>query len=190
MPQKPPLLLLGVWSTHITLKSIKGCIVGTCHVLLRSEVPSSFSQQVQSKASSPRGVPGGPVVKNPPAKAEDTGSTPGPGRSHRPRSTKPARHNYCACALEPRSHHDWSWRALEPAPRKERRHCGERTEPHSQAQPPPAATRESTHAATETSTTKNQFSSVAQSRPTLCDLMDYSLPGSSVHGISQARILE
>ena len=26
--------------------------------------------------------------------------------------------------------------------------------------------------------------------PTLCDPMDYSLPGSSVHGISQARILE
>ena len=32
--------------------------------------------------------------------------------------------------------------------------------------------------------------SVAQSCLTLCDPMDYSLPGSSVHGISQARILE
>ena len=31
---------------------------------------------------------------------------------------------------------------------------------------------------------------VAQSRPTLCNPMDYSLPGSSVHGILQARILE
>ena len=31
---------------------------------------------------------------------------------------------------------------------------------------------------------------VAQSRPTLCDTMDYSLPGSSVHGILQAKILE
>ena len=30
----------------------------------------------------------------------------------------------------------------------------------------------------------------AQSYPTLCDPMDYSPPGSSVHGISQARILE
>ena len=30
----------------------------------------------------------------------------------------------------------------------------------------------------------------AQSCPTLCDSMDYSLLGSSVHGISQARILE
>ena len=32
--------------------------------------------------------------------------------------------------------------------------------------------------------------SVAKSRPTLCDLMDCSPPGSSVHRISQARILE
>ena len=32
--------------------------------------------------------------------------------------------------------------------------------------------------------------SVAQSCPTLCDLMDCSPPGSSVHGILQARILE
>ena len=31
---------------------------------------------------------------------------------------------------------------------------------------------------------------VAQSCPTLCDPMDYSLPGSSVHGIFQARVLE
>ena len=29
-----------------------------------------------------------------------------------------------------------------------------------------------------------------QSCPTLCDPMNYSLPGSSVHGILQARILE
>ena len=31
---------------------------------------------------------------------------------------------------------------------------------------------------------------VIQSRPTLCDPMDCSLPGSSVHGILQARRLE
>ena len=30
----------------------------------------------------------------------------------------------------------------------------------------------------------------AQSCPTLCHPMDYSLPGSSVHGILQARVLE
>ena len=33
-------------------------------------------------------------------------------------------------------------------------------------------------------------SEVAQSCLTLCDPMDFSLPGSSVHGILQARILE
>ena len=31
---------------------------------------------------------------------------------------------------------------------------------------------------------------VVQSFPTLCDPLDCSLPGSSVHGILQARILE
>ena len=33
-------------------------------------------------------------------------------------------------------------------------------------------------------------SEVAQSCPTLCDPMDCSLPGSSVHGVLQARVLE
>ena len=33
-------------------------------------------------------------------------------------------------------------------------------------------------------------SEVAQSCPTLCDPMDYSPPGYSVHGVFQARILE
>ena len=33
-------------------------------------------------------------------------------------------------------------------------------------------------------------SEVAQSRPTLCDPMDCSLPGSSIHGIFPTRVLE
>ena len=33
-----------------------------------------------------RDFPGGAVLKNPPANAGDTGSSPGPGRSHMPRS--------------------------------------------------------------------------------------------------------
>ena len=33
-----------------------------------------------------QGFPGGAVVKNPPTNAGDTGSSPGPGRSHMPRS--------------------------------------------------------------------------------------------------------
>ena len=38
-------------------------------------------------------------------------------------------------------------------------------------------------------TTKSE-SEVPQLYPTLCNPMDYSLPGSSVHGIFQAKILE
>ena len=33
-------------------------------------------------------------------------------------------------------------------------------------------------------------SEVAQSFPTLCDPMNWGLPGSSIHGIFQARVLE
>ena len=33
-----------------------------------------------------QGFPGGTVVKNPPANTGDTGSSPGPGRSHMPQS--------------------------------------------------------------------------------------------------------
>ena len=36
--------------------------------------------------TTPGGFPGGTVVKNPPANAGDTGSSPGPGRSHMLRS--------------------------------------------------------------------------------------------------------
>ena len=40
----------------------------------------------KTKVCQLRGFPGGAVVKNPPANAGDTGSSPGPGRSHVPRS--------------------------------------------------------------------------------------------------------
>ena len=43
---------------------------------------------------------------------------------------------------------------------------------------------------TSTIVSSVQLSSVAQSCPTLCDRMDCSPPGSSVHGIFQARVLE
>ena len=36
----------------------------------------------------------------------------------------------------------------------------------------------------------NSESEVAQSCPTLSDPMDHSLPGSSIHGIFQVRVLE
>ena len=42
----------------------------------------------------------------------------------------------------------------------------------------------------KTPSVKGQRSEVAQSCPTLCDPMDCSLPGSSIRGILQARVLE
>ena len=50
------------------------------------------------------GFPGGAVVKNPPANAGDTGSSPGPGRSHMPRSNyarAPQLLSLCSRACEP-----------------------------------------------------------------------------------------
>ena len=46
------------------------------------------------------------------------------------------------------------------------------------------------HWQTDSLQLSQQGSEVAQSCPTLCDPMDCSLPGSSVHGIFQARVLE
>ena len=37
---------------------------------------------------------------------------------------------------------------------------------------------------------KSEVSEVVQSHPTLCEPVDCSLTGSSVHGILQARVLE
>ena len=41
---------------------------------------------IKNKTKQNRDFPGGAVVKNPPANAGDTGSSPDPGRSHMPRS--------------------------------------------------------------------------------------------------------
>ena len=56
----------------------KGCLINPWTSLL--------SQTPVKNRKSARGFPGGAVVKNPPANAGDTGSSPGPGRSHMPRS--------------------------------------------------------------------------------------------------------
>ena len=58
--------------------------------------------------------PGGAVVKNLPANAGDTGSSPGPGRSHMPRSDL----SLCATTTEPSR--------LEPELHNERSHGNEK----------------------------------------------------------------
>ena len=41
-------------------------------------------REISQNKTNTMGFPGGAVVKNPPANAADTGSSPGPGRSHMP----------------------------------------------------------------------------------------------------------
>ena len=50
------------------------------------EEPMSGTRVETSKRNESKDFPGGAVVKNPPANAGDTGSSPGPGRSHMPQS--------------------------------------------------------------------------------------------------------
>ena len=64
------------------------------------------------------GLPGGPMIKNPPANAEDTDSTPGLGRSHMTGGTKPEGHNCWAhgpraCALQQEKSPQWEAWALQ-----------------------------------------------------------------------------
>ena len=67
-----------------------------------------FKRQVMipnnnNKSNSHGASLGGSVVKDSPANAGDTGSSPGPGRSHLPQGNKPVDHNYWACASAPGS---------------------------------------------------------------------------------------
>ena len=55
-----------------------------CHLFLSTTLESKYNFPYFKKQA--WGFPGGAVVKNPPANAGDTVSSPDPGRSHMPRS--------------------------------------------------------------------------------------------------------
>ena len=72
-------------------------------------------------------------------------------------ATKPVRHNYWACALEPTSHNSWAYvpqllkpACLEPLLRNKGSHHNEKPVHRKEEQPPLAATKESPCAATKT----------------------------------------
>ena len=62
------------WKPHLVTSEIRLCCT--------DQQASHFSSQNHKV-----GFPGGPVVKNPPANAGDTGSIPGPGRFHMPQGS-------------------------------------------------------------------------------------------------------
>ena len=133
------------------------------------------------------------MVKNQPANARDVGRATSPGRSHMLRSHSAP----VPSLLSPRAESQYS--ATEVTATRSP-HTATREEPSQ------ATTRESPRAATKTSTVLIDYflkspccshrmshlpiSVCAQSCLTPCNPMDCGAPGSSVHGISQARILE
>ena len=55
-------------------------------IILGNQMALGMNTAFPLKSSPALGFPGGAVVKNPPASAGDTGSSPGQGRPHVPRS--------------------------------------------------------------------------------------------------------
>ena len=51
-----------------------------------THLPLMKEKQLEKNGYKIKGLPDGSLVKNPLANAGDTGSSPGPGRSHMPRS--------------------------------------------------------------------------------------------------------
>ena len=90
------------------------------------------------------GFPGGAVIENLPASSGDTGSSPGPGRSHMPRGNwahAPQLLSLCSRAHEPQLLKPLH---LEPVPHNKRSHHNEKSVHHNEKWPPFATTREKT----------------------------------------------
>ena len=122
-----------------------------CPVNLQNQVFPSFHCQTSQKRVY-RDFPGGTVVKNPPANAGDTGSIPGTGRSHMPRSSLgPASHNYWAHVLQLLKP-----TCLEPTLHNKRSHLNKHAH-RKEEWPPLPATRESPRAATKTQRSQKNF---------------------------------
>ena len=84
------------------------------------------------------------MAKNPPANARDTGSSPGPGRSHRPRSNEARAPQLLSLRSRARNPQLLSPRTTTTEARTRRARAPQ------QEKPPLAATRESPRAATKT----------------------------------------
>ena len=73
--------ILSLW--NIFIRSSHSLSLHIFRSLLKYHLLGNTHPDIHSKVAFP-GFPGGVVVKNPPVNAGDTGSSPGPGRSHMP----------------------------------------------------------------------------------------------------------
>ena len=90
------------------------------------------------------------MVKNPPANAGDTGSSPGPGSSHMPRSNEARAPQLLSLSSRAHAPQLQKLAFLEPLLRNRRSHRNEKPVHRNEEWPPLAATRESTRAARKT----------------------------------------
>ena len=75
-----------IFEQKSTIIYIKNSLEGFSNKLEQTEKTISELEDRMIKSIESEGFPGGAVVKNLPANEGDTGSIPGPGRSHMPRS--------------------------------------------------------------------------------------------------------
>ena len=86
----------------------------------------SSEEQCLEFIKNEKGSPGGAVVKNPPANAGDTGSSPGPGRSHMPQSNKARAPQLLSLRSRAREPQLLKPACLEPVLRNKRSHRNEK----------------------------------------------------------------
>ena len=109
---------------------------------ITAESSKDMEGNLQLKKKKNRDFPAGAVVKNPPANAGDTGRSLVRKDPTCHGATKPVRHNYWACVLEPASHNCWALVPqllkpvhLEPVLRSKRSHRNEKPAHRNEEQP-------------------------------------------------------
>ena len=115
-----------IWLTYHTIQPLKAYSSVAFTRVVQSSQQSILEHSHQSKKKRMDkkmcvgGFPGGAVVKNLPANAGDTVWSLAWDDPTCRGATKPVRHNYRACALEPASHNYWAHAPRARAPQREK----------------------------------------------------------------------